>query len=228
MCYNQPMSNLEGKPKVHRPIAVFDFDGTMISGDSIVRFLWQALKEGYLSPLQLPKLALHTRRALKGSITAEEGKTRTLRFLKLLTPRAREAFCRRFCEQQLMPRVYPKALERLEKHRTKGDVLVLLSASPEVYMRYLQPLLRLDAVLATPTDECGVVTFNNRGREKVRRLQAWAMEQSFSVEWSASSSYGDSAHDLPVMRLCGNPVMVNPKPSMLKEASTLPQEVWRP
>lgn len=211
-----------------RPIAVFDFDGTMISGDSIVPFIWQAVKEGHLSPFQLPRLALDTRRALKGHITPEEGKTQALQFLKTMSPDSRAAFCKRFCEHVLMPRVYPKALERLKQHQAQGDVVMLLSASPDVYMRHLQPLLQVDTVLATPTDEDGVVTHNNRGEEKVRRLQAWAQTQTFAVDWANSFAYGDSAHDLPVMRLCGHSVMVNPKPAMLKAGGTLPQETWRP
>lgn len=214
-------------PHSPRALAVFDFDGTMISGDSIVRLVWQAVKEGHLSPLRLPKLALNTHRALKRQITEAEGKTQALRFFGGMGPQAREAFCRRFCERQLMPRIYPKALERLEMHRTAGDALVLLSASPDIYLKYLQPLLKLDAVLATTTHENGAVTANNRGAEKVRRLEAWAQAQPFRVDWQASACYGDSAHDLPVMRLCGRPVMVNPKPAMVKEAGAMPREDWR-
>ena len=225
MCYNHPMTNTQhqGKP---RALAVFDFDGTMISGDSIVPFVWQAVKEGHLSPLKLPGIGLHTWRALKGRITADEGKTRSLQFLGAMDATKRMDFCRRFCSEKLMPRVFPQALGRLKQHLQAGDAVVLLSASPSIYLKHMGPLLQVNAVLASPTDETGVVTRNTRGEEKVRRLKAWAQAQPFEVDWAASHAYGDSAHDLMVMRLCGHPILVNPKPAMREQAPDLPEETW--
>lgn len=210
-----------------RALAVFDFDGTMIKGDSIVPFVRQALREGYLPLWQLPGIGLAAWRGMKGRITPEEGKSRALQFLARLPEDTREDFCRRFCREYLMPRIYAQALTRLQEHRAQGDAVVLLSASPDIYLKHMGPLLGAATVLATPTDHQGTVTANNRGQEKVRRLQAWADNQPFAVDWSASWSYGDSAHDLPVMGLCGHPVMVNPKPAMENAAGAMARLDWR-
>lgn len=209
-------------------LAIFDFDGTMINGDSIVPYLLFALRRGVESPLRIPALLLNTWRGLSGRISAEEGKSRALRFLASMVPEQREVFNRDFCRQVLLPRIYPKALERMEHHRRQGDGVLLVSASPDIYMRYLQELLPVDAVLASLTLPNGRVTRNCKGEEKVRRVQAWAAQQGAEFDWAHSWAYGDSAHDLPVMGLTGNPVLVNPKPAAQQAGAGLPVEQWLP
>lgn len=210
-----------------RPIAIFDFDGTMIPGDSIVRYIRCAVQRGLLSPFALIGQALNAWRGVRGRITPEEGKSRSLAFLARMNAAQQADFGRAFCREQLLPRLYPQAVDRLRAHHDAGDVVLIVSASPDIYLRYLAEMLPVDAVLATPTDERGRVTCNTRDGEKVRRVLAWAGEQPFEPDWGASHAYGDSAHDLPVMRLTGHPVMVNPKPAMRRTGEGLPVEDWR-
>ncbi len=211
-----------------RRLAIFDFDGTMIKGDSILPHLLFALRRGAENPLRIPSLLLNTWRGLSGRISAEEGKSRALRFLASMDPGRREAFNLDFCRQVLLPRIYPKALERMEHHRRQGDGVLLVSASPDIYMRHMQELLPVDAVLASLTSPDGRVTRNCKGEEKVRRVQEWAAKQGTEFDWANSWAYGDSAHDLPVMRLTGNPVLVNPKPAAQQDGAGLPVEQWAP
>ncbi len=209
-----------------RKAAIFDFDGTLIAGDSIVRFIRYAVRRGHLSPLALVGQALNAWRGVRGRITPEEGKSRALAFLSGMDATRQESFCREFCRDELMPNLYPQGLERLQAHADAGDAVLLVSASPDIYMRHLAQLLPVEAVLATPTDSHGRVTRNNRDGEKVQRVLAWAAQQPYNIDWQASCAYGDSAHDLPVMRLTGHPVMINPKPAMRRIGQGLPEENW--
>ena len=115
----------------------------------------------------------------------------------------------------------------MEAHREKGDLVLLLSASPDSYMKERAKLLPVDLVLASPTDEKGRVSRTIRFHEKVKRMREWEAEQPFEVDWPNSWAYGDSATDLPVMRLTGHPTMVNPAGDAGRRQG-LPQEIWRP
>lgn len=211
-----------------RRIAIFDFDGTLIRGDSIVRYVLYAVQQGRLSAFNLPYQLVNVRRTLTRKISDEQGKTNALRFLGRMTAQEQAAFNHSFCRDQLLPRLYARGIRRMEAHREKGDLVLLLSASPDSYMKEWAKLLPVDLVLASPTDEKGRVSRTIRFHEKVKRMREWEAEQPFEVDWPNSWAYGDSATDLPVMRLTGHPTMVNPKPAMLDEGRGLPQEIWRP
>lgn len=211
-----------------KAIAIFDFDGTMIRGDSIVAFVRYAIRRGKLCPLAALPQAWNAWRGLNGLISPEEGKSRALSFLGRMDQAEQAEFCRAFCREKLLPRIYPKALARLKEHAAAGEPVLLVSASPDIYMRYLPECLPIDAVMASPTDHKGRVLSNMRGQRKRDRVQAWADEQDFQVDWPNSWAYGDSAHDLPVMQLTGHPVSVNARKAMITEGAHLPQEDWRP
>lgn len=211
-----------------RRIAIFDFDGTLIQGDSIVRYVLYAVARGRLSPFNLPYQLVNVRRTLTKKISDEQGKTNALRFLGHMTAGEQADFNLRFCRDKLLPHLYAKGLRRMEEHRAQGDYVLLLSASPDSYMKEWAGLLPIDEVLASPTDEKGVVSRTVRFHEKVKRMREWEAEQPFKVDWENSWAYGDSATDLPVMKMTGHPVLVNPKPAMQEQGKGLPTEIWRP
>lgn len=209
-------------------LAIFDFDGTMITGDSIVSFLRFAVKEGRLSPFSIPEQLISALMGILGLKSAEAAKSYALRFLKHMDAEEVYAFCQDFCEHILRPRLYPLALQRMEEHRRQGMKLLLVSASPDIYLKHMAPLLSVDAILATPSNARGEVARNTKGEEKIRRLKAWLDEQGIQMDSAASWAYGDSASDLPLLKLCGHPVMVNPKRKMIKQGGSIPIEIWRP
>ena len=88
---------------------------------------------------------------------------------------------------------------RLEQHRALGHRLVIVSASPELYVGPVGAELEVDAVLATRLEvgPDGLLTGryeggNCRGAEKLRRLQAWtATEAPGARVWAYGNSAGD-------------------------------------
>jgi len=99
---------------------------------------------------------------------------------------------------------------RVDWHRAEGHELVLVSASPEVYVAPIGRRLGFDDVLATrlEVDAAGVLTgrllgANCRGPEKVARLRAWRGDAVV-----LAYAYGDSAGDREMLALAGTPVLV--------------------
>ena len=210
-----------------KALAIYDFDGTMLDGDSIVRYIAYAIKQGYESPWSIFRQAVNAVSVLSGLKSIVSGKSSALKFLKYMDPDLQEEFNRSFCREVLVPRLYPKAIKSMKRHHEEGCHILLVSASPDIYLQYMKEFLPIDKVLASPTEPDGIVSSSTRGAKKVRRVENWAKEQSFEVDWQASWAFGNSIHDLPIMHLCGRPVCINPTRRMRKMAVGLPIEHWQ-
>ena len=213
--------------KETQSFAFFDFDGTLISGDSIVAFVRYARKRGFMPRKEYARTMLAAAGFLLGVKDAADSKNAALRFRMKLSPSDREALDRDFVRDCLLPRIYPRGKACLDLHRQAGRATVLVTASTENYMRFAAEALGFSALLATPLNPDGTVGENCRGEEKPRRIRDWLREQGLEADFAASYAYGDSKSDLPMLLLCGHPVQVNPKKALRKAAPEMDSEIWR-
>lgn len=197
--------------------AFFDFDGTLISGDSIVSFCRFARKKGAAGPLALVRAGVLA--ALYGMrlLSAEKAKAGALAFLKGKTDAETRALADDFCRTELLPRLYPQGVEAIRAHQKKGTQVWLVSASPAFYLEPLGKALGLDAIIATRFEDGRIAGRNCRGPEKVLRIAEVLAARGESVDYAASTAYGDSRGDAPMLRLCGQKRAVNPKKALLRE-----------
>lgn len=126
--------------------------------------------------------------------------------------------CRRWVEDEVLPLVTPGALRQIERHRSDGHVLAVLSSSPTFVTKPLAEMLGIDEVLST-TFEVDAGQFTGRlvgpacvGTGKIH----WAEQlgQRLSVDLAKSWFYTDSYTDLPMLERVGNQVVVNPDPRL--------------
>ena len=130
-------------------LALFDFDGTLIPGDSIALLVRWARKKRLITAAEfLSALAAAAGYGL-GLVSAKASKEKALRFLARRSAGERDRINRDFA-RVLLPLVYPKALNCLRAHRDAGRMTVLVTASTDNYMRPVGEALGFDAVLATP------------------------------------------------------------------------------
>jgi phosphatidylglycerophosphatase C len=108
-------------------------------------------------------------------------------------------------------RLRPAALAVLEAHRAAGDHLVLLSASPDLYVPRIGRALGFERTLCTEIQWQGDVlagalkTANRQGAEKLRCLN-WLRTQYPGLPIVA---YGNSGADLEHMRHADRALLVN-------------------
>jgi phosphatidylglycerophosphatase C len=113
-------------------------------------------------------------------------------------------------------RFRPAALAALEVHRTAGDHLVLLSASPDLYVPHIGRLLGFERTLCTelawdegapggPRLRATLRTPNRRGEEKSRCL-SWLRGEYRDLPVVA---YGNSRSDLAHLVLADRALLVN-------------------
>ena len=182
-------------------VAAFDFDGTLTEGGSVLEFLMslRGRRAVLLATAALAPRLAHG--ALVGGAPADQAKQRL--FVRTLAgqplTRVREV-SDRFAGHHLGRHLRREVQERFDWHRRRGDRVVIVSASPEVYVRVAGELLGADGVVATrlAVDDYGVLTghyqgANCRGEEKLRRLREWIGESGPDPGrlWAYGNSRGD-------------------------------------
>ena len=217
--------------KMERRFAFFDFDGTLIDGDSIVSLLPFAKGKGF--PVHLGK-GLEGGLAYKlGRCSDKEGKERALSFLKGLSPEETAPLAQAFCRERLLPRLREKGRAELQRLSREGYALWLVSASPDFYLEPLKQELPFERIIATrmEVDAAGLYTGkidgeNCRGIQKPLRLAEILSSLGQQVDYEHSRAYGDSAGDAPLLNLCGTKVCVNAKRGLRREMAKDPGAVF--
>jgi phosphatidylglycerophosphatase C len=194
-----------------RTVAAFDFDGTLTSGGSVLPFLvslrglWPVVRA--VTALS-PKLL---RSALVGGAAADEAKeqlfTRLLGGLPIELVNDRSVI---FAERHLARHLRQDARLRLQWHQRQGHHVVIVSASPECYVRHAGDLLGVDGVLATrlAAGGGGLLTGgyegkNCRGAEKYARLVVHLRAHGLlggGDDQTELWAYGNSRGDLRMLR----------------------------
>jgi len=184
------------------PVAFFDFDGTLTTGDSLMPFLKHLVgQRRYLAGLATlsPVLLAY----LSGMMRNDRAKERVFRhFLRGYSRQELQAAGAGFNQETLPRLLRPEGMERLQWHQGQGHACVLLSASPDIYLEDWAGRQGMQAVLCTRLAyENGIATgsfqgLNCFGTEKVARLQTWLKDRHPSVTYA----YGDSKGDLPMLR----------------------------
>lgn len=183
-------------------LALFDFDGTITTSDSLREFIvfargWPEFLLGAccLSPVVLlEKLQLVKTKRAKEMVFEFFFKQMPIeRFNKLVDT---------FVQTSLPTIVNPLAMEKIQEHLEQDDRVVVVSASPELWVAKWAEHHGLECVgtrLAVHDDRIlGTIDGENcKGDEKVLRIS-----QVLDIsDYSPVYAYGDSKADLPMLRL---------------------------
>jgi phosphatidylglycerophosphatase C len=193
-------------------VALFDLDGTLTWRDTLLPFLLGYMARRPYRALGLWRLPLalarywqdRDRGALKSSV------------IRMLMRNERRSVLDAWAQDfvaalKRKQRFRPVALAVVDAHRAAGDHLVLLSASPDLYVPQVGRMLGFERTLCTEIEWQGerldgrFKTPNRRGEEKLHCL-AWLREQ---YPASPVIAYGNSASDLDHMRQADRALLVN-------------------
>jgi phosphatidylglycerophosphatase C len=193
---------------IDRPVvAAFDFDGTLTNGGSVWKFLVYVAGRRRALAAGVRALPLLILAALVGGASNDAAKEAL--FVRLLAGRsiadlAPEA--EKFGLAHLRARARPEVYRRARWHAEQGHQVVLVSASPEIYLKGVAAELGAAGLVATrlevSTDGCltgRYVGGNCRGPEKARRLREW-IAQNEAVSVPFVWAYGNSAGDREMLR----------------------------
>jgi phosphatidylglycerophosphatase C len=187
----------------HQIVAAFDFDGTITTSDSLRGFVRHTVgnaRFAIAACLALPSIV----GLLLGVCDRARVKTRFLAAtIGGLSKSELESAAQQYATRKLPALIRPDMALRIQEHKRRGHRLVLVSASPTLYLVYWAAGAGFDAVLATELafrdgrfSGC-LASPNCWGPEKVRRLQRWLGRD----RPHALFAYGDSRGDQEMLAL---------------------------
>lgn len=200
-------------------LALFDLDGTLLPGDSdhafglfMVRIGWvdgaefAARNDAFYADYQAGRLDIAAYIRFISAPLRERS-----------SGEAREA-SRRFMAEVIEPLVRPEALALVQRHRSAGDELAIVTATNDFITRPIAERFGVPTLIATELerDAEGRATGAIRGtasyREgKVGRVDDWLRAQGHSLAGCERSFfYSDSTNDLPLLERVSDPVATNP------------------
>jgi phosphatidylglycerophosphatase C len=195
-----------------RTVAAFDFDGTLTRRDTLLPFLRRTRGASRTSIAMLANSLVLARGMVTGGEERDMAKAAVLR--RLLAGHDVEdlrAAADVFADVVIKRGLRPSVLERVQSHASEGHELVIVTASPELYVAPIGERLGFDAVLGTrlETDGNGRLTGrlqgrNCRGAEKVERLRAWLGSDGDVTVYA----YGDSSGDRQLWEFADHPYRV--------------------
>lgn len=209
------------------PLAIFDIDGTLVSVSSerlFWRFLLARRRQGFRQIFTY--LLFLVRYVWIGGVhTVKKNKA----YLAGLPVDEVEALAKEFVAERLLEHLHEPAVQRLRQHLARGDTVVLMSGTLQPIARALAEHLGVRHVVGTVANERDgrftgqppdVHPFDTAKLTLARELAA-----ARGLDLAEATAYGDSRHDLPLLRAVGEPVAVRPDRALAAEAERCGWEI---
>jgi len=193
-------------------LAVFDLDGTITRSDTLGPFLWGYLRRHPWRVLRVvPALPAPFRYLINRDRGALKG-TAIRTILGGLPRPALEQWADEFVRTLIPHALFAEALAAIEQHRARGDRLMMMSASTDLYVPRIAQALGFDEVI------CSRVRWREDGRldgrlsglncqgEEKRRCLAEVLARDAPDRIYA---YGNSDSDLAHMALAHQAYLIN-------------------
>ena len=206
----------------------FDMDNTLMANDCDVSWKDFLIAEGVAAPEERSHSDRQWHAYLDGIVSEEEFVSFQLRQFSGKTPDEMAALVRKHFETVVRPRIYPQAREAVRQTVERGAFAVLLTATHRPVAQPVADDLGMTDAICTEAQLCdGRYTGHIEGRynildRKVESARIWLAVRGLSLDQCAY--YGDSEHDIPMLRAVATPIVINPQGRLLEIAQA---EGWR-
>ncbi|MBU4563982.1 MAG: HAD-IB family hydrolase [Desulfarculus sp.] len=204
-----------------QPAAIFDVDRTLVVPSSMEKvFVPFLIRRGYLRAPDLARyVLLYLARGLGGDSSAAQNKAH----LQGKDPGELERLAAECFRIKILPRISAEGRRRLDDHRRKGHLVVLLTGSLEPLAAQIQQEMGADLALAARLEvKNGALSGELEGRrpygaEKARLVRELAQTNGLNLD--DSYAYGDHHSDYDLLDAVGHPHAVNPDHQLRRRAT---------
>ena len=202
--------------------ALFDFDGTIISGYSAVAFMEEQIRRGHLSPREVVELGSAMASFGLGSMGFSAMMIAAAQFLRGIREDSYAAFGEELFESHIARMIYPEARALIQAHLKKGHTVAIISSATRYQVEPAARDLDIEHVLCTElVVEKGsftgaVVKPTCFGRGKV--LAAEALADRVGIDLEQSFFYSDSYDDIELLERVAHPRPLNPNTKLMLTA----------
>lgn len=193
-------------------LAIFDLDGTLVSGSSERRFWRYLWRRGRLGTRQLAAFAGFALRYLP--VAGGDVMRTNKAYLAGLETAEVASLASEFVASELIRHLYDPAVTRLERHLDRGDVVLLQTGTLHAIARPLADALGVTHVCATRCCERdGTLLAEPPARHPFAAAKlhyAREFAAGLDLDLAAAAAYCDSYRDLPLLDAVAHPVAVRP------------------
>lgn len=192
-------------------VAIFDVDKTIINGDSMFMLLFYTLKRKPKSMFRMPRLFFMLVLYVFKIIDTKKAKEEMFYVINYLDELDLEDFFKTY----ILRHTFNDAKYELIKKKQEGYTVILISASPECYIKFFKEYFDVDFVLGTILRKTAkgytniIDGENCKGEEKVLRLKKLLDEKNIVIDRQNSVCYSDSLSDMPIFNLVENKFLIN-------------------
>ncbi|MFQ5400573.1 MAG: HAD-IB family hydrolase [Anaerolineae bacterium] len=203
--------------------AFFDLDGTLYNN-----YIWRALRQHHQAHrFKLPSLYVYlgTHIALwplkNAGLISDEffhwmwGTHMSWLVRGVSVKRAREIWDW-VADQEILPNLRPEMQAAIERHRTEGRRVILLSGTFLPLLQLIAARLEMDGAVGTPLAQRNgrytgkIVPPLGVGEGKAARLRAYLAGPGQGIDLATSYFYTDAISDTAVLEMVGHPAVVYP------------------
>ncbi len=195
-------------------LAIFDLDNTLLAGDSDHAWGQFLVERGLVDPVAYREANDRFYADYQaGNLDIFAYLEFALQPLTQHSPEQLRQWHQEFMRTKVQPMLLDKAFTLLEKHRSQGHYLMIITATNSFVTGPIAERLGVDMLLATEPEKAGErYTGRVSGTPcfqdgKVTRLNAWLNSSGHSL--AGSYFYSDSHNDIPLLELVDNPVAVD-------------------
>lgn len=198
--------------------AVFDVDRTLVPITTTERIFIRFLaRKGVLGPTTVAKTLLFVMLHLH-KMSPFEAIRRQRAYLAGQPYAKMRALAEECFESDIKPRVSAAGLAAIREHKGRGETIILLSGSLDFLLEPLQQYVQADHLIAAHMEVVkGKLTGRILGHYPYGSLKATIMQhfaREHGLDFSRSYAYADHHTDHEILRLFGNPVVINARPKM--------------
>lgn len=193
--------------------ALFDFDGTIISGYSATAFLKDQISRGEISPADLVQLTQAATRFGLGGLGFSALMAVHAQYLAGRSESEYVANSERLFRRAIAKLIYPEARKLIEAHRAKGHSIAIISSATPYQVRPAATDLGIEDIFTSDLEVVdgyftgGVVTPTCFGEGKVDAAEEFAQKHNGSL--SNCFFYSDSNDDIDLLEAVSHPVVLN-------------------
>jgi phosphatidylglycerophosphatase C len=197
-------------------ISVFDLDRTLCRRDTFLPFLLFMLSR---HPARWWRLPLLGAALLPYGLRLRDNSWLKGFFLRHVVGGMRDddvaSDCDRFLRRWVWPRLSQEGLKEVASRKLGGALVVLATASPDIYVGRLAAMLDIEHVVCTRLERSadgrftgGMIGGNCYGPAKHRAIDRFRV--AHGAEWADMTCYSDHVSDLALLRQAGRAYAVNP------------------
>ena len=227
MAYENIVAEIEKLPDGPEIGALFDFDGTIISGYSAFAFFREQLRRGHMSPRDVVELISVMASFGIGILGFPALMLAASQFLRGVREDSYADFGEEVFRTHIAQQIYPETRALVTAHLRKGHTVAIISSATPYQVNPAARSLDIENVLCTKLQvENGVFTGGVVrpicfGPGKV--IAAETLVEQNGVDLEKSYFYSDSTDDLALLHRVGNPRPLNPS---YRLASIAEREGW--